>query len=297
MKSIASPNSGGTPNYWPGITASLLSSLGFASMDAITKRLVETVPVVWVLIIRSALIAVIIGVALLMLRRSAWFGSRARGVLGLRSLLFGLTTVIFVMALERLPLAEAVALYFISPVFIVLMAAWLLGEPLTWRALFAAVVGFIGVLLIVQPQTGNANWHHALPLAAAVSGALQEILVRRMRAVVHPSTIVFYGTIATVVVTLIALPLGATPTFSGTELGLIGAGALAGLLAFFYVTVSFQKAPTRIVAPLRYLNIVWAVVLGYFVWGSVPDPFAALGIGCIMIAGVACVWKAAGASR
>lgn len=259
-------------------------------MDAISKHLVETVPAVWVLILRSALIALLIIAALLLMRRHDWFSSSARGVLALRSLVFGVTSVLVVVAFRYLSLAEAIALYFLSPIAIVFLAAWLLGEPITRRALFATAIGFIGVVLIVQPQSGGATWHYALPLAAAVTGAFQEVLVRRLRATAHPSTIVLYGSLATIVASIGLVPFDAAPALSHRELGLLGASALAGVMAFYFVAVSFQRAPMRIIAPLRYLNIVWAVVLGFLIWGSVPNTFAAIGIVLIMIAGIACLW-------
>ncbi len=259
-------------------------------MDAISKYLVETVPVAWVLILRSVLIVVLIVAALLLMRRHDWFGSSARGVLILRSFVFGVTSVLVVVAFRHLPLAEAIALYFLSPIAIVFLAAWLLGEPITPRALFATAIGFIGVVLIVQPQSGGAIWHYALPLGAAVTGAFQEVLVRRLRTTAHPSTIVLYGSLATVVASLTLLPFEASPTLSHRELGMLGASALAGVFAFYFVAVSFQKAPMRIIAPLRYLNVVWAVLLGFLIWGSVPNTSAAIGIVLIMIAGISCIW-------
>lgn len=259
-------------------------------MDAISKHLVETVPVGWVLILRSALISVLIVAAVLVIRRHAWFGSSARGMLALRSFVFGVTSVLVVVAFRYLSLAEAIALYFLSPIAIVFLAGWLLGEPITRRALFATAIGFIGVVLIVQPQTGVATWHYALPLAAAATGAFQEVLVRRLRTTAHPSTIVLYGSLATVLASVALVPFEASPTLSHHELGMLGASALAGVIAFYFVAVSFQKAPMRIIAPLRYLNIVWAVVLGFLIWDSVPNTSAAIGIVLIMIAGITCLW-------
>ena len=259
-------------------------------MDAISKHLVEFIPVGWVLILRSVLVCVMVIGSLLVLRRFDWFGSTARGVLAARSIIFGVTSVMVVVALGHLTLAETIALYFLSPIAIVFLAAWILGEPITRRALIATMLGFIGVVLIVQPQSGGATWYYALPLAAAVTGALQEVLVRRMRVGTHPSTIVLYGSLATILVSVLALPFDAPPAFSNRELGLLVASAIAGVVAFFFVAVSFQKAPMRIIAPLRYLNIVWAVILGYLFWNSVPNPSAAIGIALIMVAGIMCVW-------
>lgn len=116
------------------------------------------------------------------------------------------------------------------------------------------------------------------------------MLVRRLRATAHPSTIVLYGSLATIVASIGLVPFDAAPALSHRELGLLGASALAGVMAFYFVAVSFQRAPMRIIAPLRYLNIVWAVVLGFLIWGSVPNTFAAIGIVLIMIAGIACLW-------
>ncbi len=278
------------PSHLAGVLASIVSSIGFASMDAIAKLLLQSVPVGWVLVLRGAAIIVIISLTLLVMRRLDWFGSSAPRVLALRSIVFGITSVLVVVSLAHLTLAEAISLYFLSPIATVFLARWLLGEPLTRRALVAVVLGFIGVLAIIQPRSQGVSWFYALPLIAAVTGALQDVLVRRMRASAHPSTIVLYGSVATIIATALVLPLGAPPPLDSRELGLFTAGAIAGAVGFFFVAVSFQKAPTRIISPLRYLNVVWAVVLGFAVFGTVPNALAASGIVLVMIAGIVCVW-------
>lgn len=281
-------------SYWPGITASFVSSIGFATMDAISKVLLESVNIVWVLVLRSGIIAILVALLLVVMRQAMLFKTAAPRMLLLRSAVFGITSVMVVAALKHLSLAETISLYFLSPIFTVFFSAWLLEEPITIRALAAAVLGFVGVVLITQPtSTRGFSIYYLLPLIAGATGALQDVLVRRMRAQAHPSTIVFYGMWATIIVSFATLPIGEWRPLASRETLLVLAGALAGVIGFFFVAVSFQRAPTRIIAPLRYLNIVWAVVLGLVIWGSGPDALALLGTVLIIVAGITCVWSPA----
>lgn len=277
--------------HFTGIVACLVASIGYATMDATTKLLVETVPAGWVLALRSAIVIAVVAAVFALTGRASLFRTGAWRLTTLRSFVFGLTSVLVVLAFTHLSLAETVAIYFLSPIFIVMLGAVILGEPLTRRAIVAAVVGFAGVVLIAQPTGENFSWYYLVPIAAAVTGALQDVLARRLRGHSPPGTLLLYGQVATLLLGCVVLPLDHWPTLGAREIGLIVFGAAMAVLAYFFIAVSFQKAPARIIAPLRYLNVVWAVVAGYVLFDSVPNAVAMTGIGLIVTAGLMCVWS------
>ena len=272
-----------------GVVASLASSIGFGFLDASTKVLVESMTPAALLILRTGCIVLLVLASLAGLRGLRVLGTGAVVLTAVRSALFALTGVLVVIALARLPLADTIALYFLSPVWTVFIAAMLLRERVTPLALTAALIGLAGMVLIMQPRQDGFSPAYLLPLLAGVSGAAQDVMARQLRGRTHPTALLLYGMLAILVVAPLAMPLeGFRPP--GAPQRLLFAGCIAAaVIAYLFAAVSFQKAPARVIAPLRYLNLVWAVLLGYFIWGSVPEPATFAGSGCIAVAGWICV--------
>ena len=272
-----------------GIAASIFSSVGFASMDALTKQLVATLAPANLLLFRSLFILLLFTPLALLLFGKAIFRTEARQETLWRSLAFFLTSALIVVSLRYLTLAETISIYFISPILTILLAAWWLKEKLTLGAGVACVLGFIGVVLIIQPfqRTGDtAMWAYVLPVLAAGTGAVTDVLSRKMKDRASPATLLIYGVFATAIGGA-ALAIGDVPALPAPrDLLLLLATAACGVVAFFFVIASFQLAPAGVIAPLRFLNMVWAVLLGYFIWGSVPNAIAAAGIALVLASGL-----------
>ena len=266
-------------------------------MDALTKLLVETLSPANVLLYRSLVILLLFApLAVMIYGQSVFRTGAASGTLW-RSLMFCVTNVLIVISLRYLTLAETISIYFLCPMLTILLAAWWLDEKLTPRAGIACVLGFIGVALIVQPfqRTGSAvTWAFILPLLAAGTGAVQDVLSRKLKGHASPSTLLIYGVIATAVggAVLVAGDEVKLPT-QAESLLLLGT-AVCGAVAFFFVVISFQLAPTAIAAPLRFLNMAWAVLLGYLFWGSLPNAIAGVGIVLVLLSGLMAVYSGGG---
>ncbi|MEQ1517520.1 MAG: DMT family transporter, partial [Usitatibacteraceae bacterium] len=193
------------PSINAGIAASLVSSIGFAAMDALTKQLVTTLSPAHLLLFRSAMILLLfVPLAAFFLGRDI-FRTQAWAETLWRSLLFALTSALIVVSLRYLTLAETISIYFICPALTVLLAAWWLGEKVTLAAIAACAIGFVGIALIVQPfqsadQAGHTlTWAYALPVLAAVAGAVQDVLSRKLKDRASPSTLLIFGVLATAI--------------------------------------------------------------------------------------------------
>ena len=280
------------PSVNAGIAASIVSSFGFAAMDAFTKQLVVTLSPANVLLFRSLVILLLFTPLAAIFFGKAIFKTDAIAETLWRSLAFCLTSALIVISLQYLTLAETISIFFICPMLTILLAAWWLKEKLTPRAGLACALGFIGVVLIVQPfQRGGETvaWAFALPVLAAISGAAQDVLSRKLKGRASSSTLLIYGVLATAIGGAV-LAIGSEPVLpTRDELLLLLATAACGVVAFFFVVISFQLAPTSIVAPLRFLNMVWAIVLGYLIWASVPNAIAAVGILLVLASGLIAV--------
>lgn len=279
----------GTDSTRRGVAASLLSSVGFASMDAITKLLLASMPVNGAVLLRTVMIVVLLLAALMFAGQLRLLATDAPVATALRSLAFCATSLLIVHALQRLGLAETIAIYFICPVVTVLMASALLGERITATAIGSALLGFAGVWLILRPGTARFEWAYLLPLAAAFTGALQDILARRLRGHAHPVGLLAWAMVATLAASALLAAGEPLPMPDGGQWGLLAACVIACLVGYFFVIVSFQLAPAGLIAPLRYLNLAWAVLLGYLFWDTLPDARTWIGILLILAAGAMCV--------
>jgi drug/metabolite transporter (DMT)-like permease len=270
-------------NRLVGIGLVSLTFLCFALLDAGAKWLVRTLPVVEVVWLRFLAHVLFTG-ALFAPRRGLALVRASRPWLQLvrAAMLCAMTGLNFV-ALQYLQLAETGAIQFSVPILIALFAAPLLGERLD-RARWAAILaGFAGVLVIVRP--GTQGFHPALLLALvnAVLYALFNLLTRRLAAYDAPEATQFLSALgATVAITPFALAAWQTPG-SALEWGVAFLIGASGGLGHWLLAAAHRYAPASVLGPFLYQQIVYMMILGYVVFGDVPDA-AVLGGGAVVIA-------------
>ena len=206
-----------------------------------------------------------------------------------RSLCLVAATACFFGALRFLPLAEGSAVSFLAPIFALLLSMPVLGERPTRARWLSALAGFAGILILVRP--GSAVFHPAtgLLVMAAISNALYLVLTRRLQKDTPHTTLFYSGLVGTVLLSF-ALPSIETPgTITWTDaLFLVVLGALAGF-GHWMLIGAFLRAPASLVAPFTYLQMIWATLYGYLVFGQLPDGLSALGMAVIVASGVALV--------
>jgi drug/metabolite transporter (DMT)-like permease len=203
-----------------------------------------------------------------------------------RSSMLLIATFCFFGALRYLPLAEASAITFLAPIFIVLLSGPLLGERPTRPRWVASITGFIGILILLRP--GSSVFHPAvlLLLITALTNALYQILTRKL---VDESahTTLFYSALVGTVVLSLALPWGIgdnAMTWRGGALLLL-LGLCAGL-GHWAMIGAYLLAPASLLTPFTYLQMVWAVGYGYLIFDQLPDRSSALGITVIVASGL-----------
>jgi drug/metabolite transporter (DMT)-like permease len=195
------------------------------------------------------------------------------------------------LAFMLLPLAEATTIGFSVPIFSVILAAIMLGEPTgKWRW-GAAAAGFAGVLLIVQPGSGNVPLDGAsVALAAAMLTAGATIAIRRLGATEKASTTVFWFAVSSLLPVGLLMFRFAGPHDAGTWAMLVGV-ALVGGLAQLTLTGALRLAPVALVMPMDYTSLLWAVLLGSWLFGEVPTPWIWVGAPIIIASGLVIVWR------
>ncbi len=195
------------------------------------------------------------------------------------------------IAFVLLPLAEATTIGFSVPIFAVVLAALVLGEPTgKWRW-GAVAAGFIGVVVIVQPGSGDVPLLGAsVALAAALLTASVTIVIRRLGATERATTTVFWFAVSSLV------PLGLLMLhFAGSHdamtWAILAGLALAGGLAQLTLTGALRLAPVALVMPMDYTSLLWAVLLGSWIFGELPTSWTWIGAPIIIASGLVIVWR------
>lgn len=276
----------------------IMLMLGFCIVaplaDAVAKILGSHVPLAELVFVRFAIQAAVL-IPLMVLTGRAWrFRRKVMAITFLRTLLHILGIGMMVTALRYLPLADAVAIAFIMPFLMLLLGHFVLGEEVGWRRLGACAVGFIGTLMVVQPAFRDVGWPALLPLGVAVNFSVFMLTTRIIsREIDAISLQAISGIMAVVVIGLLLLviPEGRLPDVAWRSVGLdiwgllLGIGLL-GTLGHLLMTWSLRYAPGATLAPMQYLEIPFATIFGFLIFGDLPNPLATLGISVTMAAGL-----------
>ncbi len=211
-----------------------------------------------------------------------------------RGLLLASATVFFFAALQHLPMAEAIAIFFAQPIILTLLSAVLLGERLRARRISAILVGLAGTIIIVQPSVLIFGWAAVLPLGSALSMALYMVLTRRLADDVNPYQMQFLGSVAAMaalgmvvlVGSLLSIPGATMSALTWQETGWVIGMGIAATLGHAFIVLAAGKAPANLLAPFQYVEIIGATILGYLVFGDIPANSTVLGVGIIIASGL-----------
>ncbi len=288
------------PHHHP-LKAVLLFNLAvllFACMDTSTKYLTASFAPPLVMAARY------IGNLVLMLAFVARAGvrpvvtTRRTGLVWLRAACLACGSLFIALALQRMPVAEATAIMFLAPMFIVLAAGPLLGERIGRTGWIAAFMGFVGVLLIARPGSGLAPMGILFALASVFAIASYQLLSRVLAATEQTEALLFYSALTGSIVFGSAAPLfwpAQMPTLLQAAL-LAGLGLFGGI-GHFLLTAAFRHAPASLLAPMNYLQLLWALLLGWLVFDHMPDALGMLGMGIVAASGVIVALRSHGAAR
>lgn len=276
----------------------ILLMLGFCIVapmgDAVAKLLGQSVPLGQMLLIRFAIQALVL-IPLVWITGRLWrMRGRVLTLTALRTVLHIAGIGFMFTALQYLPLADAVAIAFVMPFLMLLLGKYVLGEQVGARRIAACVVGFTGTLMVIQPSFAEVGWPALLPLGVAVVFSLFMLVTRQIARETDPIGLQAVSGVMAVVVLAPAVLIGQATGFeplttiapdSGEWL-LLAAIGLLGTAAHLLMTWSLRHAPAATVAPMQYLEIPVATVIGYLVFADLPNGTAALGISITVAAGL-----------
>jgi drug/metabolite transporter (DMT)-like permease len=264
-----------------GLAYMAVAVFAFAAMDAAAKWLTSGFSVIEIAVL-SRLISPFLALAVaqhqggLRTLKTQHFGWHL-----FRAAANGVTLLTFFGALIFLPLADTVAITFVSPLMMCALAVPMLKEHVGPRRWIAIVIGFMGVLVITQPSGAGFGWGAVLALSAAFGDALGINITRRMSATESSHSMLFWSSVILIVGFGVVLPFyWTTPT--GHDWLAIAVLSLSGSLAQFCLAQAFRYGEVSLLAPLEYGSLIWAVIFGYVFWSELPTLTVVGGVAIII---------------
>lgn len=268
-----------------GIGLVLVTGIFFTSADAASKLLTAEMSSLQVIWLRY-------GTFTLIMLALVWrAGGRSplrtqRPVLQiLRALGVTLSSILFVMGLQYLPIADATASSFVAPLFVTALSIPMLGETIGWRRWTATVVGLVGVMIVVRPGGSGFQPASLLPVASALTWAFAMIITRMMSRTESPTTTLAYSAMIGFAIVSAMVPFVWQPlTWTFLLMGLfIGVSSTVG---HWLLVTAFRYADASLLAPFSYLQLLWASIFGYLLFTVLPDAWTLVGAVIIAASGL-----------
>ena len=294
----SAPSSAAPQNYLGGIALRLLAMVSLSLMFVLVKLIAESgVHILESLFWRQAVVIPLVfawamshgGIASLKTQR---IGAHARrATMGLIGMACNFGGMIF------LPMAEATTINLSVPIFAVIFAALILGEPTGWQRWSAVIIGFIGVLVVLNPAasfTGGFSGEHGMGTLIALGGALMTALItiaiRDLGRTENATTIVFWFSLLSMLPLGIALPFVITPHSTHVWLLLLGLG-FSGAVVQMSLTGALRLAPVAVVIPMDYSALLWSIACGWWFFGTLPADTTWIGAPLIIASGLFIAWR------
>ena len=198
------------------------------------------------------------------------------------------TTVFIVLALKSMPLAQTYAITFSAPLIATILAMIFLKEHPSLKRWALILIGFGGVMVALQPTAPGAGGFLVFPLAMALANAGYHVLTRAIAGDEDPLAMLFHVGFFALLITSLALPWSWS-WMAPWEWGLLAVGGAFGTLAHLLLIEAFRRAPTAVISPMIYSQIIAACLIGYLVFGEVPTLATLLGAAIVIASGVALI--------
>jgi drug/metabolite transporter (DMT)-like permease len=267
-----------------GILLVVGASLLFSASDATAKFVSQSLPPIEITWFRYLVFLALTLPAGLRHGGAALHTRRPTLQIG-RGLAVTLSAILFVFALRVLPMADAAAINFVSPLFITMLSVPMLGEQVGMRRWIAVAAGLIGAVIAAQPGTSAFSPAAALPVISAATWAIGIIWTRRMAASERPTTTLVWSAGSGLVLLSCLLPLD----FRVPSLAEFGLCMVIGLVASVgqgMVVLGYRQAPASLLAPFSYLQLIWSTALGYVVFNGRPSLPTIIGATVIAASGL-----------
>ena len=258
----------------------------FVTSDSVVKLAGEMMPPTEIMALRGVIAVLFTGtIVAASVPFARWHLVLQRRVI-LRAVLEAGVAVLFLVALPHLPLADITAIQQVTPLVLTILSAFVLNESVGWRRWAAVAAGFTGVLMVIQPTGQGINIFALLALACAALVAVRDVVTRGIDPAIPTQLITFGTTVSVCLIGFVGHPLETWTDPTAYSLSLLAASAILVSAANVFVIRAFRGTEVSVVAPFRYAGVLWALVLGFFIWGYVPNAIAIAGTAILVASGL-----------
>jgi drug/metabolite transporter (DMT)-like permease len=268
-----------------GIATMVFGVALLTANDAVTKYLTQSHPVGQVICLRqAATLLVIVPYVMAVtgwgaLRVVSWGGQFTRGML------FVANAALIVWAFSLLPLATVITIMFASPIITAAISTPMLAERVGRARWIAILCGFAGVLVVLRPGAEGFEWALLIAVGASVANSLRDVVTRLLSRTETSIAILFWSTVIVMLAGALSAPFGWNPVSGEAALWFVVAGVF-NASAHFLLIVALRLGEATVVTPVRYTSLIWATMLGYAVWGELPDGWVVAGSALIIASGL-----------
>ncbi len=269
-----------------GIAAMVAATALFCCGDALMKLAATSLPTSETMFVRSVTAALI---TTCFVYWSGAFSAVRRALtpaMGLRAGGDVTASLFFQAALGRMHFADIMAVLQMAPLMLTAGSAMFLGEKVGWRRWSAVAIGLLGALLIVKPGTSTFSWWSIAAIMAVLFGTMRDIATRRIDPTLPTALIMMLSASAVALASLCGAAIETWVQPSTRELLMLLCAGVLSMLGQLCLITSVRAAEISVVAPFRYAGIVWALLLGFAIWGHIPDGVAMVGIMAVAAAGI-----------
>lgn len=268
-----------------GISFMMMMTVCFTSLDASAKYISGELPLWMVLWGRYFFHSLFITFFFLSVAPKKVIFTKSYKLQILRSVLIFCAGVSFWAGLMFLPLMDSMVILFTSPLWVTALAVFLLGEKFSFHRWSVVIIGLLGAILVIGPGSGVVHWAAVLPLSAALFYACVQIATRVLGQRDSIITTLFYTSIVGLILSSILMIFFWESPSPTQWLILIWLGFIAAA-GHFFMFKAFERAPVSLLAPFDYMSLIWATLLGFLVFGDLPDKWTILGAVIIVISGL-----------
>lgn len=282
----ATPKANARPDRpFKGIALILASTVFLGLSDVTAKYLSTSLPSIEIAWIRFLVFSLIMTPAMIPGSPLYALKTERRGLQFMRGTTVLGSSLFFITGLGYLPIAEASATGFVAPMFVTALSIVFLNEVVGLRRWIATFVGLLGVIIILRPGTSAFHAAAFFPLISALAWACTLIMTRMLSATERAITTMAYSSIAGVLILSVLVPfVWVAPTWQAVALGVfIGVASTAGQ---WIVVLAFRYADASVLAPFSYTQLLWVSLLGFIVFGEIPDAWTVVGAGFIVASGL-----------
>lgn len=297
MENLAAPVVPDTPEARPGwgIFWMLVTGLCFVAVTATVKMVGDDVPAIQSGFLRYAL-GIVFLIPMLPAVRRAPLTRRLAGLFLTRGMFHAVAVSLWFFAMTRIPIADVTALNYLNPVYVILLAVIFLGERLGPFRIAAVVMALAGTFVIIRPGFREIDIGHLAMLVTAVAMAGSYFLAKLLSQRLPAEVVVFY---LSIVVPVLLAPLAwfVWVPIAWSDFGWLFLCAFFATIGHYTMTLAFRAAPLAVTQPVAFLQLVWATLLGVFVFAEPVDAFVIMGGGMIIASVSFITWREASLAR